>query len=476
MTRRELDPPSTDFAITSVNVPDRLDMLELQGRAHQDPPARSRRHLRRRARVWGLRVVALAVLGVGGWETAQAVAAARAELSPAAISARLSRTLGVPVHIADSRLRWSPAPHLEVDDVNLGDQVTIPSISVQVRVRNIGRLLIERRLDWGAGEIAPLSLRPAQARFLLGLLPRLRAALPDDVGALRCAALTLADAIPGDGPRWTMVADRSAGGGFQGVTLTQAAGSGTLQLRFSPPAQPAGDGAAGAISFQLEGTGAALPAAPHQTFDRVRAQGTVEPDRVVVDSLVITDRRGGLRARAVVQRDVDGWALRGTVDSGQMDVAAALGGSAGSDAADGGALPLLAGTALLSGQLAGRGDTVAGAFADLSFTGRIAMRDGTLNGVDLGYAATHPGGIDGSGGSTPFRSGTASLDIGRHEIALRDIRLRAGALAVVGEVTVAGNRRLSGSLFADLIDAMRAQAPVRVTIGGTVAQPTFGGG
>ncbi len=103
------------------------------------------------------------------------------------------------------------------------------------------------------------------------------------------------------------------------------------------------------------------------------------------------------------------------------------------------------------------------------------MRDGTLNGVDLGYAATHPGGIEGSGGSTPFRSGTASLDIGRDGIALRDIRLRAGALAVVGEVTVAGSRRLSGSLFADLIDAMRAQAPVRVTVRGTVTQPTFGG-
>ncbi len=475
MTRREPDPPSTDFAITSVNVPDRLDMLELHGRAHQNPPARSRRHLRRRGRVWVVRIVALAVVGVVGWEAAQTLEAARAELSPAAISLRLSRTLGVPVHIADSRLRLSPAPHLELDGVDVGDQVTIPAVSLQLQVRNIGRLLVERRLDWGAGEIAPLSLNPAQARFLLGLLPRLRAALPDDVGALRCAALALADTIPGGAAPWTMVTDRSPGGGFDRVTLTRSAGSGSVQLTLSPAGQSAAGGAAEAISFQLDETGAPLPTVPRETFDRVRGRGTVERDRIVLDSLVITDRRGGLRAHAVVQRDATGWALRGAVDSGQMDVAAVLGDPAGSDAADGGAPPLLAGTALISGRLAGRGDTVANAFADLSFTGRVAMQDGTLNGVDLGYAATHPGGIEGSGGSTPFRSGTASLDIGRDGVALRDIRLRAGALAVVGEVTVTGNRRLSGSLFADLIDAMRAQAPVRVTIRGTVAQPTFGG-
>ncbi len=476
MMRRELDPPSTDFAITSVNVPDRLDMLELQGRAHQDPPARARRHLRRRARVWVLRVVALAVVGIGGWEIAQTLDAARADLSPSAIAARLTRTLGVPVQIADSRLRLSPTPHLELDDVRVGDQVAFPAISLQVQVRNLGQLLIERRLEWGAGEIAPLSLTPEQARFLLGLLPRLRAALPADVGALRCAALALPGAIPGDAAPWVMVAARNSGGGFDGVTLTQASRTGAfLQLAFSPSPQSAAGEPPDTISFRLDGTRTALPTAPGFGFDRVRGQGTVTRDRIALDSLMINDRRGDLDARAVVQRDATGWALRGTVESGQVDVAAMLGGAAGSDPGDGGAPPLLAGSASVSGQLAGRGDTVAGAFADASFVGRVSMRDGTLNGVDLGYAATHPGGIQGSGGSTPFRSGTASLEIGRGGLALRDIRLRAGALAVVGEVTIADKRRLSGSLFADLIDSMRAQAPVRVTVRGTLTQPAFGG-
>ncbi len=465
MTRREPDPPSTDFAITSVNVPDRLDMLDLQGRAHEDLPARGRMHRRRRARIWVVRLVALGLLGFVGWESSQAVGAARTELSATAISLRLTKALGVPVRVADSRLRLSPTPHLELDDVRLGDQVAIPAISLQVQVRDIGRLLIQRRLDWGAGEIAPMSLNPEQARFLLGLLPRLPGALPADVGALRCAALDLPGAIPGDSAPWAMVVRRNAGGGFDRVKLTQTSGSGSLQLALAAPARSAPDGAFEAISFQLDGTNAALPTAPRYALDRVRAQGSIQADRIVLESLVISDRRGGLSARAVVLRDAAGWKLTGTVDSGQMDVAAILGGAA----------PLLAGTALVSGQIAGRGNTATDALVGVTFVGRISMHDGTLNGVDLGYAATHPGGIQGSGGSTPFRSGTAILDIGPGGISLRDIRLRAGALAVVGGVTVTDDRQISGNLFADLIDAMRAQAPVRVAIRGTATQPSFGG-
>lgn len=510
---RHSDPPSTDFAITSVNVPDRLDMLELHGRSHAD--SRRQRHYANDAGRWAFRIIVLGMVSVAGWGLARGYEAAHAGLSAAAISDRLTRSLGVPVTIASSRLRLSPSPHLQLDAVTLANVVTLPGVAVQIHVHDIGRFLVHQRLDWGAVEIAPFSLNVSQSRFLLLLLPRLAGATPVHVGVLHCAALRLNGVVPGATAPWEMsIRRRTEGASFDSVVLTQKSVRGSLNLAFHtlipteaasavrnpdpgsvPGPVPGGSLAAryptrypasyapgfAPISFQIEGINAALPFIPSIPFDQFRAQGTVAMGRVALDSLLISDRRGSLSAQGIVQRQHRVWNLSGGIVSAMLDVGATIGRNAGNlPSAD--IPPILEGTASVSGRFSGHGDTVAQAFGNLILLGAVSMRNGTLDGVDLGYAATHSGGIDGSGGSTPFSLATAALQVGPDGITLRDFRMKAGALSVVGEATVSrrsgvgdgATEVLSGKLYADLIDSTRTQAPVSVAVHGTVSQPRFG--
>src|SRR6266446_6140596 len=83
--------PSTDFAITSVNVPDRLDQREVDDRKLQDEASfYARRRWRSAFRIWSRRLLPylmlLAVLGLAGsWlaEQREAMAAGPVSCRPA---------------------------------------------------------------------------------------------------------------------------------------------------------------------------------------------------------------------------------------------------------------------------------------------------------------------------------------------------------------------------------------------------------
>src|SRR5271169_3027771 len=127
--------PSTDFAITSVNVPDRLDLREVDDRKQQDEES----HYARGSvvRVWSRRLlpylIVAAVLGlVGSWLAKQ-----REALAAGHLSQRLSAVLRVPVTIQDSHLRTTPAPALVLTGVDLGGQVRFSEIALEFTAPNL---------------------------------------------------------------------------------------------------------------------------------------------------------------------------------------------------------------------------------------------------------------------------------------------------------------------------------------------------
>ena len=122
----------------------------------------------------------------------------------------------------------------------------------------------------------------------------------------------------------------------------------------------------------------------------------------------------------------------------------------------------------------GKGRTPEEAVSTSVLSGHVAVRSPTLNGINLGYAATHPGAVSGtSGGSTRFSSLEAMVVASATTTQFRDIRAHAGALAAFGEVNMAPSHGLTGHLHVDL-GATRVLAPIRVAVRGTVVRPEFG--
>jgi hypothetical protein len=135
---------------------------------------------------------------------------------------------------------------------------------------------------------------------------------------------------------------------------------------------------------------------------------------------------------------------------------------------------MLQGTASFDGPISGKGTTLDDAIAASEFLGPVSVRSPVLNGINLGFAATHPGAtVNAGGGSTRFISMEAIAEARGSDVTIRDIRAHAGALAAFGQISVSPDHKLSGLLHVDL-GKTRVLAPIRVAVHGTVAKPEFG--
>src|SRR5512147_292681 len=91
--------PATDFAITTINVPDRLDIQEVRAREEESEyQRRSRLSIDRYVvTLWTKRLVTLGVIAGLGWLAVAAVTPFIDEFRKEAIAARLSTAVGLPV-------------------------------------------------------------------------------------------------------------------------------------------------------------------------------------------------------------------------------------------------------------------------------------------------------------------------------------------------------------------------------------------
>jgi len=468
--------PSTDFAITSVNVPDRLDQREVIDRREQEEESLyARRGIGLQLRIWGRRLlpylVLAAVIGLAGnW-----LAEERQALGPGRISQQLSAVLHVPVRVQDTRLRTAPAPALVLTGVDLGGQVRFDEVALEFTAPSLWRALLSGQRRWGDIVIAPVTLNFEQAAQLLAWLGSLDHLLPDTATKVRIAELRFAGSglLP---DRYEATTRRDPGGQFTSVTLRRLNSPGSLQLQFTP------DRAGGLTAFQCDGADWQPPFAPHIAWTEAVATGHIGAGAIDIDKFTLGSSFGAIEGQLSVRREEGAsaaWKATGTVSTVGIDIPT-LGqqivhpGKPIEDSeAPGAAAPAMSGTAAIEASLSGAGATQEEALARLVASGDIKVRSAALNGINLGYAASHPPAGSGSGALTRFTVFESSFVAGSSGVLFRNIHGVAGALSTRGELAVTRDLALDGLLHVNL-GGTRVQAPLRIHVRGTVEHPEFG--
>ncbi len=473
MPGRRTEFPSTDFAITSVNVGDRLDQRELDDRKQQDE-LYTRRGWGSGLRFWWRRLVPYAVLAgvlalAGNWLSDQ-----RETLAAGRIAQRLSAALHVPVQVQDSRFRTTPAPGLVLTGVDLGGQVRLDEVTLEFTAPNLWQAVMSGHRRWGDIVIAPLIVSFDQANQLLTWMTALDRVVPDSVTKVRLAQLRFAaNGLLRD--RYEATTRRDPSGQFSSVLLRRLDTPGSMQLRVTP------DRAGGPISFQCDAADWQPPFAPHTAWSVIVANGHISANAIELDKFTIGSAFGAVEGHLAVHRQEHGgagWSADGQISSVGIDVPTILQqitkpGQPVSEP-DPNATTPLAGTASIEGILSGTGASAEEALGRLVAVGEIKVRNAALNGINLGYAASRPSSVSPSeAASTRFTRLEASFAAGSSGVLLRNIHGVAGALSTRGDVTVTPELALDGLLHVNL-GGTRVQAPLRIHVRGTVARPQYG--
>lgn len=458
--------PATDFAITTVNVPDRLDMQEVRAREEEDSyQRRSWFSLDRYTiNVWTRRLVALGVVGGLGWLAWAAIEPVTRGLSPEAISARLSASTGLPVKVGSREVEMWPRPRVVLRDVSLGPDLKAAEVALQPNWEELVQSAKLGRLALSEAVVSPMRLTAAQATSLVAVGPRLSGVTGLAVSTVRITGVEFPE-FPLLPHQYDIVIRRDSSGQPAPVRVIQTSGEGRLQLAATPLAD-------GTTRLELEAQNWRAPVGPGIPWSTVSATATVLPSAVVVDSYTATSGAGVLQGAMVAGNDV-AWSVAATARTVSLDLETVMRQLGGRSAEDTAVRAPLLGTATLTLVGSGHGPSLTDAMFGARMFGPVSVRWGTLNGINLGLAATQGGASESSGGTTRFTELTASAEIGQTGVVLRDIEGRAGAMATRGQLAVAEDLTLSGALRVDL-GATRVQAPATLRVGGTAIAPRFG--
>lgn len=466
---------ATDFAITTVNVPDRLDLREVRDQAEEDykrPGLFSfDRYL---LGLWVRRVVwftALGLLGLFAFNTVQPI---RQELAAERISQRLSAGAGFPVRVSDTAYRFSPTPKFVLVGVQIADDIKFDEVAIRFNWQDTWNAVRGGAWSWGEATVAPVRLSSDQAWSLLKTATGVSKAFPDSLSVLRFESIEVLDA-PLLKRRLEAVLRRGGNGQFGPVAIAEAGGQSTFKLTVVPPAAGAGS----RFGFQFEASEWVLPLGPSLKWGDVSAAGFLSPTLFEVESYSIAGTQGVIQGAAYAATDLywvlTGWA-RGTGLSVESIIAAAgraRESSAGAAKAESVAVPF-SGTATFNVALSGRGESLTDAVGKSAIRGPLQIRWAAINGINLGYVATHRGLDRGlGGGQTRFSEVEASIASGPDGFAIRDIVARAGAMSTRGEILVGQDLALTGMMRVDL-GATRVQAPTALRVRGTLLAPQFG--
>ena len=461
--------PSTDFAITTINVPDRLDLRDMDDRKQVEEDTRSRRFDTTVFRAWAPRLFLIGLLVAIAFVLFEGIDTWRTALSAAQLSQRLSAALGVPVHIGDSQFAITPAPQLQLIKVSIDNKVVFDEVSVSVGYKQLGQAFQGHGWSWGEAVVRGKPLTMEQCRILLALLPKLNSGFPKSLSALRFDRQEFADQ-PWLAGVWDISVAREKGKDLTTVSANQHRDKGSLHLDLTPAAE------ADAYAFQMEGRNWVPPFAGSFPLEEVVANGQLSPSRFEVAQFSL----GGPFGAATGQISAvlgDAWMLTGSARSEGIDLEALIrliAPSPGNEEGSSESPTVIQGTASFIGRLEGKGPTLVDAVSSASFEAPVNVRSAVLTGINLGYAATRPSlaGLT-SGGSTRFSSLATTMVATANQVIFRDIHAHAGALAASGEVDLKPDHSLRGHLHVDMGET-RVLAPIRVAVRGTVLKPEFG--
>ena len=169
------DGTSTDFAITTINVPDRLDVMEVRAREEEQERSAEERSARIDWDKWlkrtiaGVAVVAAVVATYRfAWEPIDR------DLSPTSVSAHLSRAFGQPVQVAATNFDLLPNPRLVVTGIDNRGRWRLSEVSLRMNWSELWGALRAGSWTWAEATIAPQVLGEAEALALYQDLTRVR--------------------------------------------------------------------------------------------------------------------------------------------------------------------------------------------------------------------------------------------------------------------------------------------------------------
>lgn len=466
---------ATDFAITTINVPDRLDMQEVRARADEDEERPRRRFGidRYTLHVWFRRFLWLGVLAVIVYFASQFVEPARHAVSPAGLAEELQAAIGRPVVVRETEFRFTPTPRWVASGVEVAGVVPIEELSLHFNWRDAWRAVRGGGWVWGEATVAPLKMDAAQAIELLATLQGAADRLPSTISTIRFEEITFSDVtlLPG---RYEVTLRRGSEGRFGALMLAQlGSGNGRMQLTVSATPE---DGEH-VVEFALDAADWRIPFGPQVPWSEVVASGRARPNLIEVDKYSFSGFFAVTQGALAAARDVE-WVVTGYGKMANLDLEAVLKHLRGKpspeeEAGGRGAQVPMSGTANLNLVWSGRGDTLQRAIDQSVVSGPVSVRWAQLNGINLGYAAMHPSASGLAGGVTRFSELDASLVAAASGLSLGDIHGRAGAMSTRGEIRVSPDAALSGQLRVDL-GGERVQAPLNVRVRGTVLAPQFG--
>lgn len=459
--------PATDFAITTINVPDRLDMQEVRAREEDDDNKRGSRFSidRYTVKTFVRRTLLIGIVGGLGWLAWAAVEPVMNALGKDAIAAKLSTAAGMPVTIAAREFALWPQPRMVLKGVDVGGKLTADEVALQMNWEEVWAGAKVGRWVFGEAVVSPMQMTAQQASGLISFGPRLANAAGVTVSTLRFSSVEFPEfsLLP---HRYQVALRRGPGGALLPVEVTQVSGVGSMKLLAAP-------GADGVVTFEIEAENWRAPLGPGLVWSNLNAVGWILPNLVVVDSYTASSAIAVAQGALVAASDVN-WSIAATAKSVGVDLESVMRHVAGTRPDDAAAprSPLL-GTASVSLIGGGHGPSLADALFVARLAGPVSVRWATLNGINLGLAATQGGAAESSGGITRFTELSALANVSNGSVALTDIAGRAGAMAARGRVTMAPDLKLDGSVRVDL-GTDRVQAPITLRVGGTAVTPRFG--
>jgi hypothetical protein len=457
---------STDFAITTVNVPDRLDAQELRARADADyaQPRVSRLHPSDFIR-WGLRLLWLGILAVLAWGAIRIAEPIKEALSPSGLSERLTVALGTPTTVRGAQMTWWPSPRLTVEGIDVVGRFSLPMATIYFNWRDAYAAL--RDAEWVLGEIriAPLELNGTQAMALLQAVPS-GDRLPRGLSTIRFESVSFAG-VPFLPVAYEAVVRRGINKAFNLVTLKPATGDANLEIEISAP--QAVDQLA---SFKLYARGWQAPVGPRVAWSEAVAQGKFSAATLLLDSYSVGAPFGNMNGTGVLVADGNGWSLKGNLKGADVRVGSLIGFVGGKQTGEASKFsPFFEGTAKFDLAITGSGPTVAKALDSASVSGTVSVPASVLEGINLGLVATQHD-VGGAGGSTRLAELEAQVFASSAGVAIRNIAGRAGNLKVGGGLNVTKDLSVNGSLSAAMATA-RGGASAVARLSGTVVEPRF---
>jgi hypothetical protein len=457
------EPLFTDFAITTIDIPDRLDAQSIRTLQSENYRRASRFSVSRSAvEIWLRRLLWIALVGALGALAWLGVETVRAQIGKEAIASRIAAATGLPVTIAERELVWLPTPGINLRDLRIGSGIRADQVEIRYSWDGLAQAVSRRRLLPEA-TVAPMQLTAEQAIAVVRVGSMMRSDSGLGLGAVRFSAVTFRD-MPLLPEQYEIVLQHQSVGIAAPLELRQLGGRGEMRLFAFPDGE-------GALRFDLNAQRWAAPVGPAVAWDSLVAQGRAWPRGIVVESFTGKTASAQVDGAWVAASDVQ-WSAAGSLQSVNADLEGVLRALAGS-ADDTAFRSPLRGRASFSALGSGHGASLTAAVDRSVFVGEAQARSLTLAGINLGMLAAQEAGVQAAGGTTRFSELTADLLWTPGGLSIRDIRGQSGGMLTRGQIAVSPNLRIAGSLTVDLSAVLPQAPPAVLQLGGTLTNPYF---